>query len=125
MARQLVATLSSFAFIQTKQNSTAGAGSLLITLNAPATINNLLIIHVKTGNNVPTSVTDDKGNVYLLAGGPTADPGTTFRYTQYYGVQLIGGATQITVNFTGTPSARITVDEFSGNSNCSFMSSLI
>lgn len=108
-----------FLFVQTKQNATGGASSLVITLTSAATVGNLLVINMKFGGvsvSTPT-VTDNSGtpNTYALAVGPIDEPiASDFRCFQFYGVQVTGGATTVTISWTGTFAARIVVDEFSG-----------
>lgn len=106
-----------FSFVQTKQGATGGATSLVITLDSAATQGNLLVINVKLGGvgAINPTVTDNAGtpNTYALAVGPI-DSSPDFRCYQLYGVQVTGGATQITISWTNSAAARITVDEYSG-----------
>lgn len=61
-----------------------------------------------------TSVTDSAGNTYAVT---SALDYSTFRMFLAYGVQVSGGATTVTVNFSGATSGRFLVDEYSGNAS--------
>lgn len=104
-----------FLFVQTKQNSSGGTSSLVITLDAPATANNVLVVNIKilNGSVTVTSVTDNASspNTYANAVGPIDNGIRTY---QYYGVQVTGGATTVTVNLSGSIAVRVDVDEFNG-----------
>jgi hypothetical protein len=102
-----------FALAHTTQGATGGATSLAITVPA-TTINNLVVINMKFNGAVSNiSVTDNAStpNKYYMA-----SPGgsSTIICYQFYGVQITGGATTITISWTTSQAARITVDEFSG-----------
>jgi hypothetical protein len=76
---------------------------------------NLVVVHIRTsnGNNV-SSVTDDQGNTYVVGGASSlGDAGPSIVY-QAYGVQVTGGVTTVTVNFSVSTSARAGADEYSG-----------
>jgi hypothetical protein len=106
-----------FAFVQTKQTNTAGATSLAVSPLTAVGANHLLVINIKFGAQVSAiSITDNAStpNSYFLARGPVADGVSAVGY-QFYGVALTSGATSVTVSWTTSASARITVDEFSGN----------
>lgn len=103
-----------FSFIQSVQSTGSGTNSSLTV--ASTVQNNLLVINIKLGSNSETisSITDNVGNTYAKAFGPV-DNGTTLRTYQFYGVQVTGGATTITINKSGTVNTwRTTVDEFNG-----------
>ncbi len=104
-----------FVFKQSVQAATGGATSLAITVTA-TTANSVIIVNSKLGGiaNTITSVTDNKGNTYALAAGPSVGGTNLFSGFQHYGVQLISGATTVTINFNGTVSARIIAEEFTG-----------
>lgn len=106
----------SFTHVQSAQNSTAGGTSVVITPPAAISANDLVVVALKFVNG-PTSlnVTDNATtpNTYLSAYGPYYGAG--FTCYQYYGVAVTGGATTITITWTGSTAARITIDEFTGN----------
>lgn len=106
-----------FYKIQSVSNATGGAVSLVITLSAPAVANHLIVVNVKTGvgGSSSATVTDNAStpNTYIKAVGPTNNG--AFRMYQFYGVQVTGGATQITVTLNSSDSIRVGVNEFSGN----------
>lgn len=103
-----------FSFVQTKQNNATGT-SLVVSPISPITAGNLLVINMKFGASVSgITITDNASvpNTYALAAGPhSASSQITY---QYYGVALSGGATTITISWTTSTAARITIDEFSG-----------
>lgn len=107
-----------FAFVQTKSIDNASSTTTgTISPTSVFTIGNLVVVHIRSSvfGNTISSVTDDKSNVYANSGGPVIDPnGTALVLWQYYGVQVIGGATTITVTFTSATTNRLIVDEFSG-----------
>lgn len=103
------------AFVQTAtQSSSGGTASLGVTLASPATQGNLVVVHVRiVGTASVTSVTDDKGNTYVIGsalGLPTANQSLY----QAYGVQVTGGATTITVTLSTSIAVRLGADEYSG-----------
>lgn len=105
---------SSFATVQTSAvTNIGGATSGYITLS-PTIANNLVVVHVKVSQDTRTvtSVTDDKGNTYVVL--DPVDSGTTNRLYQAYGVQVVGGVTTITVNFNLSATAALGADEYSG-----------
>jgi len=73
----------------------------------------IMLINILTDfTNTVTSVTDDKGNTYVVV-GPLDKPDT--RNYVAYGVHAVGGVTTITVNFSGSASVGyIGADLFSG-----------
>lgn len=103
-----------FLSIQTKQNSNGSASSLVITPTAPLTVGNLVVVSIKTfPARTISSVVDSAGNTYALAGTRTSSGGV--KSDQYYGVQVVGGATTVTASVSGGATAiRATIDEFSG-----------
>lgn len=103
-----------FAQVQTSTQATTTGNTLNITVS-PTVANNLVVVHIKIASNAETctSVTDDKGNAYVLSS--VLDAGTTNRTYQAYGVQVTGGVTAITVNFSAAVvSKRCGADEYSG-----------
>lgn len=98
-------------FVRNTQTTGTSVSTVNVTVTAAGT-GNLLVVTLKTTVAVTSvSVTDNKGNTYALA---TTQNNATNNIGQYYGVQLVGGATTITVSWTGVATARISVDEFSG-----------
>lgn len=102
------------AFLQKNSTQGSGTGSFSITIPA-ATVNNVLIVNIKINSaaTTVTSVTDNAStpNTYAKAIGPIVSGNTMY---QYYGVQVTGGATTVTVNLSASSTARADVDEFSG-----------
>lgn len=101
-----------FAVVQKSAQAT-GTGSTVAITTAATVVNNLVVVHIKMGDTVETcsSVTDDKGNAYILS-SPVSN---VIRVYQAYGVQAIGGTTTVTVHFSGAATAkRCAADEFSG-----------
>lgn len=101
-----------FAAVQTSALNTSSGTSGNITLSSTVQLN-LVIAHVRIASTTETvtSVTDNVGNTYVVGTGLTS--GTVTQY-QVYGVQITGGATTLTVNFSGSVSFRIGADEYSG-----------
>jgi len=103
-----------FSFVRTTQLNVVGASVVSMPLSAAAVANNFLVIHTKHTNvNGFVSLVDNVGNTYAVAGGPV-DNGVNARIYQYYGVQVIGGATTLTLTISGTDNTRVIIDEFSG-----------
>lgn len=101
--------------VQTATQATGSGTSVVITVSSTVQ-NNLVVIHVKVTGVTETlsSVTDDKGNTYVVS-SPLAG-GTEYRLYQAYGVQVTGGVTAITCNFSSNvASKRCGADEYSGN----------
>lgn len=114
-SRSTQTTPSTFVFIQDVQTATGSGNSLTINVAAVG-LGHLVIVNAKfTALVTNVTVTDNASipNTYALAIGPIQNG--SMNISQYYGVAITGGATQITISWTTTTSARITVDEFSGN----------
>lgn len=93
-----------------------GNGSSLAITVAPTIQFNLVTVPIAilNSNDTCTSVSDDKGNSYVLVG--PADSGGEHTYMAY-GVQSAGGTTAITVHFSGATDTKNTqADEWSGAS---------
>lgn len=101
-----------FAIVQASALNTSSGTSGNITLSSSAQ-NNLVVVHIRIASTVETvtSITDNVGNTYVIGTGLIG--GTTTQY-QGYGVQVVGAATTITVNFSSSVSFRIGADEYSG-----------
>lgn len=106
---------SSFAQVQTGTQVTGASGTLALTMTSATTLNNIVIGFVKGGqSNTLSSVTDDKGNTYVITSA--VDSSTTVRLYQFYGVQTTAGATVLTATFNAAGQTwRMGADEFSGN----------
>lgn len=101
------------AFGAVNTNSGAGSGTTTYDLTVTSTAaNNLVVVSMELINTMAvTSVTDDKGNAYVLS---SAYSTTSRRLYQAYGVQVTGGVTTITVTKDNTLFIRVIADEFSG-----------
>lgn len=102
-----------FGFIKDQQNSGASGTSLNLTMQATKQ-DSLVVVTCKFVAAVSAvSVTDDKGNTYAAhPNNPITATGG--RVLMFYGVQLVSGATTLTVSWTTSSASRITADEFSG-----------
>lgn len=98
--------------VQKSAEVTGTGNSLVISMSAMAQ-GNLAVVHICVGyNETVTSVVDDKGNTYVVPVGVIQ--GTSIHGYQAYGVQVVGGATTITVNFSASTTAKAAAaDEFS------------
>src|SRR4029077_8415504 len=87
-------------FVQVKSATPQGArSSVAVTYSAAQTAGDLNVVEVgwnDTTSSVST-VTDSKGNSYLLAVGPTR--GTGLSQSIYYAKNIVGGANTVTVTF--------------------------
>lgn len=101
--------------VQSSAETLISSTSAVITTSATIA-GNLVIVHIRivSGTALVTSVTDNKGNAYILS-SPIIN-GTITLY-QAYGVQVIGAVTAITVNVDSSVSIRCGADEFSGLAN--------
>lgn len=108
-----------FAAVQTTGNSDNLVNSVAVTMTSTG-INNLVIIGIYLNNNITTtvtSVTDDKGNTYVVSAALDNSSGfLPYRVYQAYGVQVTGGVTTVTVNLSNSLVNNILViaDEYSG-----------
>jgi hypothetical protein len=106
-----------FAAVQTSTQAT-GTGTTVVITTSATVASNLVVVHIVLLNTTETcsSVTDDKGNTYVLSSA--IDEVGQFRMYQAYGVQITGGTTAITVTFSSNVvSKRCGADEFSGGSS--------
>lgn len=100
------------AFLQVQTSAqVSGTSNPLDILINPTTQGNIVVVNI-AGSIIVTSVTDDVGNVYALAGTLT---NVSLRTYQYYAVQVIGGATVIHINNSTNVGATAGADEYSGN----------
>lgn len=114
-SRKGVAAPVGFAAVQTSAQVSGSGASTVITV-AATIVNNLVIVHVQTSGvtlRTVTSITDNVGNTYVV-GSSLTNIVPNIRLYQGYGVQTIGGATSITVNFSSSAANVCGVDEFSG-----------
>ncbi len=103
-----------FGFIKSTQNVGTAGTSTIFTIPA-ARVGSLLVVSMKFTTVVSAvSVTDNASipNTYAAAAGPIGTGAVTA--FQFYGVQVTGGATQVTVSWTTSATLRATIDEFSG-----------
>lgn len=108
------------AFLQvnttaTPSNFTGTSGNITI---ASTTAGNLVVVHIDLQDytRAVNSVTDNKGNTYASAGSQVAS-GNNDKYYVFYGVQVTGGATTITVNLNFSSGVNVVVDEYSGGAS--------
>jgi hypothetical protein len=88
----------------------------IVSLNQATRLNNLIVVNIQSDNIASLTVTDNAStpNTYALALGPVSfNGGANYAY-QYYGVQITGGATSLTVASDTSQNVAVTVDEFSG-----------
>lgn len=84
-------------------------------LNQATTQNNLIVVSfVVAGSASGITVSDSKGNTYAAGQSGVSFSAGSYTAYQYYGVQVIGGATQVTISWASTHLAWVAVDEFSG-----------
>jgi hypothetical protein len=101
--------------VQTSTTLASADQNQVITLSA-TTKGNIVIVIAKIGGsglNLNT-VTDDKGNTYVVKDYQSFQAGSSRLYLAY-GVQLVGGATQVTLSWdAGNITKRVGASEFSG-----------
>lgn len=104
---------AAFAAVQSATQVSSTSTGVSVTLSA-TTAGNIVIGFGKTSSTSETlnSVTDNAGNTYAIVG--PVDQGSTVRLYLFYGVQVTGGATSVTLNWSGTTTHRCGADEFSG-----------
>jgi fibronectin type 3 domain-containing protein len=86
----------------------AGATSLSQIFTGPSVTGDLIVVGVKWANQAVSvaSITDDRGNTYASAVGPTNWSGTAKRAQIFYAKNIIGGGAPLTITVTLTgPSA--------------------
>lgn len=105
-----------FAWVQSVPRVQSGP-NVVAPITTPTIAGNLLVVFVRFPNTESiTSVTDDVGNTYVI-GTPFNGVGT-LNIAICYAVQVVGGATSITVTFSGaTTNKAVMADEFSGNAS--------
>jgi len=109
-----------FAFVQASADAVDSVGTATtVNMTVSATgAGNLVVAVIRMANtsNTCTSVSDNVGNTYALIG--PSDNSTNIRLYLAYGVQVTGGATTITANFTGSSATkRCFAGEFSGGAS--------
>lgn len=107
-----------FNFVQTAVEVQGTGTSVVITVS-PTAQNNLVVVSIGTtnSNDSCTSVTDDKGNTYVLQAVTVSGSGSEQLY-QAYGVQVTPGVTAITCHFSGSTDRKdCGADEYSGGAH--------
>ena len=108
-----------FAQVQTVAFTSGTSNSLATTITA-AGAGNLLVIGMGILGATETldSVSDDKGNTYVVQAVVAGGGSNEVKLYQAYGVQVTGGATVITSHWSGsTATKRGFVDEYSGGAS--------
>lgn len=106
-----------FALVQSPTQVTGTAASVSVTVAATGA-GNLVVIYASPASTSTTltSVTDNVGNAYVVSSALDNTP--NLRIYMAYGVQVTGGATAITTNWSnGTETKRVGLDEFSGGAS--------
>lgn len=106
----------SFALVQNVQQLVSATTTNAITVSAVKQ-GDLVVVNFKiTSAAVTPTVTDNASpaNTYAQAAAQTTS-GNGNGMWQFYGVAITGGATVITINWSGSLSSRGGVNEFSGN----------
>ncbi len=94
----------------------AGTNTTSQAFPAASTSGDLIVVTVKWGNQTisVSSITDNKGNTYTSAVGPTNWSGTTKRAQTFYAKNIVGGGTPITitVNLTANSTSSLHLYQF-------------
>jgi hypothetical protein len=108
-----------YSFVQTKTNAGVTVSTVTVTLDAPTTKGDLIVVGVAlSGTSVTINTpTDDKSNSYSTTVGPTDSGDGTSRIKQFSAVDLVGGMTQVTVTLSGNGTYAVFVDVFHGGPN--------
>lgn len=109
----------SFVHIQSPTQVQTGSTATTVAIPCSAVVaGDLVVVNIKIVNtaDVSPTCTDNATtpNTYALAATQVTSGNGNVLY-QFYGVAQTGGATTITVNWTGSFFARIDMEEFSGN----------
>jgi fibronectin type 3 domain-containing protein len=100
----------------TETSALAGASAISQTFPAAGVSGNLIIVSVKWGNQAlsVSSVSDNKGNIYTSAVGPTNWNGTLKSAQTFYAKNITGGGAPITitVTLTGNPTSSLHLYQF-------------
>jgi hypothetical protein len=110
-----VATGGTIAYMQSKSVTQSSGASVAIAYPAAEVAGDLNVVAVMWGDTTASvsSVTDNKGNAYALAVGPTKGTGLTSSI--YYAKNIAGGSTTVTVTFNRSASyPNVNVLEYSG-----------
>ncbi len=87
----------------------SGSNTLSLAFGSPSTSGNLIVVGVKWGDQTisVSSITDNKGNTYTSAVGPTNWSGTAKRAQVFYAKDIVGGGSPITITVTlsATPTS--------------------
>jgi RHS repeat-associated protein len=85
------------------------SNTLSLAFGSPGTSGNLIVVGVKWGDQTisVSSITDNKGNTYTSAVGPTNWSGTAKRAQTFYSKDIVGGGAPITITVTlsATPTS--------------------
>lgn len=99
--------------VQGKSAFAVGVTTVTATLDAPATLGNILIVGCRANNSVTINTPTDTGShTYLSAVGPIS--AGALRAQMYYAVQTTGGVTQVTFTTSGNATVEISVEEYAG-----------
>jgi chitodextrinase len=92
---------------QVAMRAGTGISTASQTFPAPSTTGDLIVVSLKWGDQAVAvaSVTDNKGNPYTSAVGPTTWSGTAKRAQTFYARNITGGSTPITITVTLTSNA--------------------
>lgn len=100
--------------VQSARYGLTSGTSFTITPTTPLSASNLAILDLKFNAAVTgVTVVDNLGNTYLNTGVAASWGGAAYAL-QWYGVQLVGGATSITVSWTTATGLGAVVSEYSG-----------
>ena len=108
-------TGGTIAFVQSKSTTQTSGTSVAIVYPAAQVLGDLNVVEVMWGDTTATvsSVTDTKGNTYVLAAGPTKATGLTSAV--YYAKNIAAGANTVTVKFNVSAAfPNVNVLEYSG-----------
>jgi fibronectin type 3 domain-containing protein len=103
------------ALVQHAETSVTSGTALSQTFPAASVSGNLIVVTVKWGNQaLSASVSDNKGNTYVSALGPTNWNGTLKDAQTFYATNIIGGGSPITVTvtLTGNSTASLHLYQF-------------
>jgi hypothetical protein len=101
-----------FSATQTSTPVQSAAAAVAVTLSA-TTVGNIVVmsIYITPNSETCSSVTDNQGNTYVVEAAVDSPGGE--RLYQCYGVQVVGGATTVTANFSGAVATkRVFADEY-------------
>jgi len=102
--------------IQKRYFRVISGGSVSVTFKKPTTAGNLIVAYVVWDNAGSVSVTDNAGNTFASAIGPTQATGDTSSAQIFYATNIAGGPDTVTASFATAISARgvLYVHEYAG-----------